>query len=114
MMQARPAFSEIESESRFVHQIRHAASPPSLAALRAAEARAALPALYANRAACALQMASVHDSHLYDCLHDCDDAIDSADADCIGSAQCAGCASGAGSFGVGALILLVGALRRRR
>ena len=43
--------------------------------LRAAEAMAALPALYGNRAACALQMAAHHESHLYDCLHDCDDAI---------------------------------------
>ena len=47
----------------------------SLATIRQREACAALPALLSNRAACALQMAAHFDSHLTDCLGDCDDAL---------------------------------------
>ena len=47
----------------------------TLATARQREAYAALPALYGNRAACALQMSNAHHSNLHDCVADCDAAI---------------------------------------
>lgn len=47
----------------------------SLHALRVREARAALVALYGNRAACALRLGEVHSSHFHDAIIDCDAAI---------------------------------------